>query len=283
MTTASSTLSTYARDEHSQNGEDGILERIFELLDVTEGWSVEFGAWDGVHLSNTRNLIESHGWRAVLIEASADKFRELEENSRPFAGVTCLNRFVTFDPPDDLDGILGRTDVPEDLDLLSIDVDGGDYHIWESLRSYRPKVVVIEINPTMPNHVEFVQARDMTVQHGSSLLAMVGLGARKGYQLAAVTTSNAIFARDDVFPSLGVTDNAPDTLRPGHEHETSILHLFDGTLAVAGRRRHPWNGMELRDARIQLLPSPLRVYTPDASPRMRRLQALWAWLYRYRP
>jgi hypothetical protein len=276
-------LTAYGRDVHSQNGEDGILERIFELLGVEHGWCVELGAWDGVHLSNTRHLIEHHGWNAVLIEADTEKFAELQENSRPFPQVTCVQRFVTFDPPDHLEGILARAGAPEDLDLLSIDVDGCDYHIWEGLQTYRPKVVVIEINPTMPNHIEFVQARDMAVQHGSSLQAMVGLGRRKGYELAAVTTSNGIFAREDVFPELGVADNSLDTLRPGHDHETSLLHLFDGTLALAGRTRHPWNGMELRDARFQILPAPLRVYSPDASPRMRRLQDLWAWLYRHRP
>ena len=276
-------LNAYARDVHSQNGEDGILERIFAILGVEQGWCVEFGAWDGVHLSNTRHLIRHYGWKAVLIEANPEKFAELQENARPFAGVTCVQRFVTFDPPDHLDGILAQAGVPEDLDLLSIDVDGCDYHIWEGMQTYRPKFVVIEINPTMPNHVEFVQARDMSVQHGSSLRAMAGLGRRKGYELAAVTTSNGIFAREDVFPKLGVTDNSLDTLRPGREHETSLLHLFDGTLALAGRTRHPWNGMELRDARVQILPRPLRVYSPDASPRTRRLQALWAWLYRHRP
>jgi hypothetical protein len=123
----------------------------------------------------------------------------------------------------------------------------------------------------------------MSVQHGSSALSMVRLGSQKGYELAAVTQSNAIFVHDGVFPLLGVTDNSLDTLRPSREDETSILHLFDGTLALAGRTRHPWNGMELRDARIQILPAPLRTYTPETSPRMRKLQRLWAWLYRHRP
>ena len=135
----------------------------------------------------------------------------------------------------------------------------------------------------MPNHIEFVQARDMAVKHGSSLLAMSGLGVRKGYLLAAVTACNAILAREDVFASLGVEDNSPDSLRPGHQDETSILHLFDGTLVVAGRTHHPWNGMELLDRRIQLLPAHLRTYSPEASPRMRKLQAIWAWLYEHRP
>jgi hypothetical protein len=282
-TMAPSTLSSHANDEFSQNGEDGILRRIFDMLAVSQGWCVEFGAWDGVYLSNTHNLIKNHGWRGVLIEADSAKFESLKQNARPYAGVTCINRLVGFDPPHNLDGILAQTDVPNGFDLLSIDIDGNDYHVWDSVRVYRPKVVVIEINPTIPNHIEFVQARDLAVKHGSSLLAMVKLGARKGYQLAAAPGCNAIFARDDIFPGLDIEDNAIETLRPGREHETSILHLFDGTLAIAGRTQHPWNGMELRESRIQLLPSRLRTYREDASPRMRKLQGLWGWLYRHRP
>jgi hypothetical protein len=281
--TEATVLADHARDVHSQNGEDGILERVFDLLGVPEGWCVEFGAWDGIHLSNTRNLIEHHGWRGLLIEADPAKFVELEENSRSFPGVACRNEFVGFDAPGDLDSILGDYDVPEDFDLLSVDVDGNDFHIWESVKRYRPKVVVVEINPTIPNHIEFVQPRDMAVQQGSSARSLVGLGQRKGYELIATTQCNVIFVRDDLFPSLGIADNSLEALRTSRDDETSILHLFDGTLVLAGRTRHPWNGMELRNERIQLLPAPLRTYTPEASPRLRKLQRAWGWLYRTRP
>ncbi len=275
-------LADHARDVYSQNGEDGILERIFELLGVTDGSCVEFGAWDGIHLSNTRYLIEQ-GWRGVLIEADPARFPELEANTRQFPGVVCQNRFVGFDPPGDLDTILAGTDLPEDFDLLSIDVDGNDFHIWKSVARYRPKVVVVEINPTIPNHIEFVQARDMAVQQGNSARSLVQLGREKGYELVATTQCNVLFVRDDLYPALGIADNALDTLRTSHDDETSVLHLFDGTLALAGRTTHPWNGIELRNARIQVLPAPLRHYTPEASPRLRKLQRAWAWLYRTRP
>lgn len=279
---AAAPLADHARDVHSQNGEDGILERIFSLLDVTEGACVEFGAWDGIHLSNTRLLIEQ-GWRGVLIEADPAKFVELQANTSRFPGVVCQNRFVGFEPPGDLDTILAETGLPDDFDLLSIDVDGNDFHIWKSVTRYRPKVVVVEINPTIPNHIEFVQARDMAVQQGSSARSLVVLGREKGYELVATTQCNVLFVREDLFPALGIADNSLDALRTGHDDETSILHLFDGTLVLAGRTTHPWNGIELRDARIQVLPAPLRRYTPEASPRLRKLQRAWAWLYRTRP
>jgi hypothetical protein len=278
-----SALSDFARDVHSQGGEDGILERIFELLGVTHGWCVEFGAWDGIHLSNTRHLIESAGWNGVLIEADASKFVELEANVREFPGITCKRAFVNFDPPDDLDTILAQTETPTEFDLLSIDVDGNDFHIWKAVTRYRPKVVVVEINPTIPNHIEFVQARDMSVQQGSSARSLVQLGQEKGYELVATTQCNVIFVRNDLFAALGIVDNSLDALRTGHDDETSILHLFDGTLVLAGRTTHPWNGIELRNERIQVLPRPLRTYTPEASDRVRKFQRYWAWLYRTRP
>ncbi len=91
--------------------------------------------------------------------------------------------------------------VPSQVDLLSIDIDGNDYHVWESLLqrgSYRPLVVVIEFNPTVHNDVNFSQAPHMDIQQGSSLRALVeGPAFRYGYVLVCTTTFNAFFVRAD--------------------------------------------------------------------------------------
>jgi hypothetical protein len=63
-------LSAFARNVTSQCGEDGIIERILSIMTDKDGWCVEFGAWDGKHLSNTYNLIHNKGYSAVLIESS---------------------------------------------------------------------------------------------------------------------------------------------------------------------------------------------------------------------
>ena len=275
-------LQPYARDVFSQNGEDGILERVFELLGVQDGWCVEFGAWDGHHLSNTANLIESRGWSAVLIEADPVKSEALRRN---MAGkpVTCIEDFVGFDPPNDLAGILKRTAIPQDFELLSIDIDGPDFHVWESLRGYEPKVVVIEINPTAPNHVEFVQARDMSVRQGSTLKAVTTLARRKGYEPVAVTITNGIFVRSDLVDLIGVEDRSLDALRPSRDDETYLIHLYDGTLLLGGRTIMPWHRIELRERRMQVLPKALRGYPPNAPLAVRLAQWCWHWLYRIRP
>ena len=111
-------------DVYSQTGEDGVIEAIFEVIAPGEDpWCVEFGAWDGIHLTNTRHLIESRGFSAVLIEAEAARFRELEANYRGNDRVTTLNRSVGFTAEDGLDAILRETPIPRAFDLLSIDID----------------------------------------------------------------------------------------------------------------------------------------------------------------
>ena len=108
-------LEASASSHYSQGGEDGVLLRLFERIGALNRRFVEFGAWDGVHLSNTANLRLNHGWSGLLMEASdrAD-------------GVLVQREYVD---PDDVEALFGRYDVPRDVDLLSIDIDGHDYWV----------------------------------------------------------------------------------------------------------------------------------------------------------
>jgi hypothetical protein len=75
-------LLQFSRDHYSQAGEDGIIEQILALLPANDRWCVEFGAWDGLHLSNSRHLIENSGYSAVLIEGSSSAAADLQRNLR---------------------------------------------------------------------------------------------------------------------------------------------------------------------------------------------------------
>ena len=122
------------------------------------------------------------GMERDLNQSDLDRFGELCKTYKNHLKTTrCIRRTVGFDPPDTLDEILdGLNQFPRDYDLLSIDVDGCDYWILATLRR-RPKIVVVEFNPTIPNAVEFTQARDMAVHHGSSLRAIDALARSGGY------------------------------------------------------------------------------------------------------
>lgn len=183
----------------SQGGEDGVIAKIFELLDahdrqsragdnndapLPQRWCVEFGAWDGKHLSNTWELLynQRERWSGVLIEADASRVAQMQDMYRNHANVTCVNSFIALDGDDTLAAILARAcpALPLDFDLISIDIDGADYHVWAELERYRPKVVVIEFNPSIPNNIVYIQARSTNIYHGSSLAALIDLGRAKG-------------------------------------------------------------------------------------------------------
>ena len=62
-------LYNYSKNVYSQNGEDGINKFLFEYLDITEGYMLEIGAWDGFYLSNTANLwSKNKNFKSILIE-----------------------------------------------------------------------------------------------------------------------------------------------------------------------------------------------------------------------
>ena len=150
-----------ARNRTSQHGEDGIIGRIFSLFpQCATRFCVDVGAWDGKHLSNTHSLLcssdgPSTRWTGVLIEADRERFDELRALHGPLGNV-CVCEEVSCEANSNrsLSRILQRNSpaLPMDLDFVSIDVDGTDYWLLHDLfeAGYRPKVVCIEFNPTMP-------------------------------------------------------------------------------------------------------------------------------------
>ena len=206
-------ISYYEESVYSQNGEDGILRELFLRVGFTNRFVVDFGADDGIEC-NAAYWLHQYRWDGLLIEAAADKFALLAHNYRTYAGVRVANEFVTVD---NIAAIFRRENVPVEFDLLSIDIDGNDYWVWEALAEYRPRVVVIEYNPTFvppqlwvmaydPDHV-FERAHPN--YHSASLESLALLGGRLGYALLGTDSNevNAFFVRDDLlelsrFPGL---------------------------------------------------------------------------------
>lgn len=188
-------INDYRKNIFSQNGEDGVIEYILERLPSKDGWCCEFGAWDGKYLSNTYNLVESKGYKAVYIEGDAKRFQDLLVNSQQNNNIVPIQRFVGYEGEDKLDNILSSTKITQDFDLLSIDVDGIDYLIWKSLETYRPKVVVIEINSSIrPDYLMDEQRLSINeIKNGGvNYKTCFELGKQKGYKLI-IHLGNMIF------------------------------------------------------------------------------------------
>jgi hypothetical protein len=262
------------QNSYSQFGEDGILADLLGRLPSRDKWCVEFGAYDGVAMSNTCRLIREEDYRAVMIEGDKGRFEQLKQNFRENLRVTMLNQFVDL-KANSLDEILSRTGIPADFDFLSIDIDGCDFYIWESLNKYRPKIVCIEYNPTIPDGVNFVQAKDFSVTQGCSLEALCVLGRAKGYTLANVTLTNGIFIEDRCFSDMGLATLPPEILRKDKSWVTQIFTGYDGQIFTAGYGANPWNGVKYAN-RLRQIPALFRTFPLDTLPWF-KFQLFRAW------
>ncbi|MEK7201884.1 MAG: hypothetical protein AAB737_04590 [Patescibacteria group bacterium] len=250
----------------SSHGEDGIITKIFETIGEESHWCVELGALNGLHDSNVWSLIKMKGWSGVLIEADPTYYENLVAEYQKFPDAHCVKEFVSFEGPHSLDSIFTHTPLPKQFDLLSLDIDGNEYHLWESLTTYTPRVLVVEFNPSIPNDIDFVQPRDMHVYQGSSLKSLVALGKKKGYELVCANEANAFFVRAELFPLFGSYDNAIDMIRTDRQFETKLYQLYDGTLMLAGNTRMLWHGIPIDADKLQVLPEHKRRYPACISP-----------------
>ena len=185
--------------KYSQYGEEGIIGKILDELKIKTGTFLEFGAGDGITLSNTRFLAEI-GWQGLCIEADEGSFLKLKKSHENFPLVETMHCAVAVRGENSIDNLLQKTDLPIDLDFASIDIDGNDYQIWESMVNYRPKIVLLESNFTFPFNLAFVQKENRNI--GSSALAMYLLGLTKGYTFVCYNFINCFFVRNDFIQML---------------------------------------------------------------------------------
>jgi hypothetical protein len=198
----------------SQTDEDGILLYIFSIIGTHNKKSVEICAGNGIEC-NSSNLIIHHGWSGLLIDGN-DK---LVEAGKEFYR---RNRYTYVYPPtfahawitrDNVNDVIANAGFEGEIDLLSIDMDGNDYWIWDKIDIINPRVVVVEYQDMLgPERALTVPYRDdfnayvypstdgMPNFCGASLPAFVKLARRKGYRLVGRNQYcyNAFFIRNDL-------------------------------------------------------------------------------------
>jgi len=186
----------FRKNVYSQNGEDGIIQELLRRFPSRTYWVCEFGTLDGIQYSNTFKLIEQGGYNAVYIESDRKSYQQLLETCSKQPTIIPINREVGYEGDNKLDNILATTPIPTEFDVLSIDIDSSDYHVWKAVEKYSPRIVIIEINssisPTDPNYIYGPEG-----VIGTSFLPMLRLGESKGYTLIC-HTGNLIFVRNDI-------------------------------------------------------------------------------------
>jgi hypothetical protein len=229
-----------AHHEHqafSQSGEDGVLREIFRRAGSRARTFVEFGAARG--WGNNTLLSLQAGWSGAWLEADPGRCRSIR---RDFASPIAEGRLTVrqaFLNAENVEEELTAAGAAHDVDLMSIDVDGNDYWLWQRLSAWSPRVVVIEYNAIYPPDVEWVMPYapahrwDGGSWFGASLKSLELLGRELGYHLVGCTLAgtNAFFVRKDLVDEESFL--SPFTAEQHHEPPRYFL------LGVSGHPRRP--------------------------------------------
>lgn len=191
----------------SQWGEDGIIDWLAARLPDAPPSFVEFGVEDYTE-ANTRLLLQLRNWRGLVIDGSADNIAAVRRQDVHWRhDLTAVDAFITRD---NINALIGDAGFSGDIGLLSIDIDGNDYWVWQAIDVVSPAIVVCEYNAvlgdrhalTVPYKADFrrAEAHHSRLYFGASLPALIALGRDKGYAFVGTTSTgcNAFFVRADL-------------------------------------------------------------------------------------
>jgi hypothetical protein len=190
----------------SQWDEDGIIQYLIHNLPIANKTFIEFGV-ENYEESNTRFLLMNDHWQGLVLDACAADIRYIQTDQIYWQ--YDLQAKCTWITRDNINSLLSEAGFSEDVGLLSIDIDGNDYWIWEAIESVRPRIVIVEYNSVFglqPLSVPYKDNFNRTAAHHSNLYFGCSLGALshlakiKGYRLVGsnVWGHNAFFVRADI-------------------------------------------------------------------------------------
>ena len=195
---------------YSQNEEDGIILYIFKHIGIKTKRFIEIGVENGTEC-NTTNLLKNFGWKGVQIEGDKKLYQDAKIKMKEILdmkikNLKLLNVFVKIE---NINQIIKKNTFNQELDLLSIDIDGNDFWIWKTINCIKPRVVIIEYNsffgPKLSATIKYDSNfnwdhKNNKSYYGASLKALEKLGKKKKYTLAGVDRNgvNAFFIRNDL-------------------------------------------------------------------------------------
>jgi hypothetical protein len=190
----------------SQFGDDGIIQYLIHRLSPLPDSFVEFGVED-YRESNTRFLLLNDNWRGLVLDSNQKNISRIQESDIYWRHtLTAKSAWITRD---NINNLLRDAGFVGEIGLLSIDIDGNDYWVWEKLDVVNPVVTIVEYNSvfgpdlavTIPYDPNFARYKvHFSGQFwGASLSALHLLAKRKGYSLVGCNSggNNAYFIRND--------------------------------------------------------------------------------------
>jgi len=197
-------LVRYGFKVYSQAEEDGILHEIFRRVGIKNRTFLEIGVSNGIE-SNTLYFL-SQGWSGAWIDGEIKYAKEIETYLNRKILSEELKLLCAYVTTENINTYIGELGLKGELDLLSIDIDGNDYHLLKEISIISPRVIVLEYNPTFAPPIQWVMEYDPSHRwdgtdcYGASLEAYDQLLSEKGYSLVGCTMNgnNAFFVRNDI-------------------------------------------------------------------------------------
>ena len=191
----------------SQWGEDGIISYLVNNLDIENNFFIEFGVANYLE-SNTRFLLKKFNWSGLILDSSQSNIEYIKKDKIYWQyDIKALCQFITRE---NINKIFLENISQKNIGLLSIDIDGNDYWVWESITTVDPSIVVIEYNSIFGISKNYVvpykenfernKAHYSNLYYGASLSALTKLGNKKGYVLVACNSAgnNAFFVKKNL-------------------------------------------------------------------------------------
>jgi len=232
----------------SQWGEDGLIQYLLDRVPTPNRIFVEFGVENYLE-SNTRFLAVNDSWSGLVMDGSQKNIAFIKAD--PISWACQLKSACAFITRENINELLESNGIAGDIGLLSVDVDGNDYWIWEAVSCISPRIVICEYNSlfgptarvTTPYDPAFVRgnAHYSKVYYGASIAALESLGRSKGYTLVGGNSAgnNCFFVRNDLATALTQV-NAEQAYRRArfrecHDESGRLNHAgFEQQLACIG-------------------------------------------------
>jgi len=222
----------------SQFGDDGIIQYLVHQIKPKNQTFIEFGT-QNYRESNTRFLLMNNNWKGLIIEgdSSCIEFVKQEQIYWKY-DLTAVNHFID---KDNINQIFMENGFSGEIGLLSIDIDGNDYWIWECINTVNPVIVIAEYNSvfgpdyaiTVPYDPAFYRTNThhSNLYWGCSLKALYLLAETKGYVFVGTNSNgnNAHFVRKDKvgkLPSIGIqTGYTESRFRESRDEQGNLTYL----------------------------------------------------------
>jgi hypothetical protein len=202
----------------SQFGDDGIIQYLIDKLPIKNKTFIEFGV-ENYKEANTRFLLVNNAWSGLVIDGSIENINQIRNSQLySFYDLRAVHSFIT---KDNINDIIKKSGFQEDIGILSVDIDGNDYWVLESINVVKPDIIICEYNSlfgfddpiTIPYKHDFVRGQKTPFNfYGASLKSLCLLAKTKGYFFVGCNSAgnNAYFISEKHREHSPLTEKTPE-------------------------------------------------------------------------